>query len=208
LKRIDAADGRTADLARVNAPTSGGAIIIIVRPIPSVPKPPVLGRTNLGRDRGRLRRWWGRRRRLPRLKLSPGSPQGVRGFLFLHLSYSDQEPPYRRDVERLHGFRDGGLLVRRFKSAERLTKVGDAPPGHHPSPGIAGRPDQSSIVPGASFPFGLTSMRYAAMALKARRPTTPTAECGVRRNRRWLAITPARPPPHTQPENWRTRLDD
>ena len=91
--------------------------------------------------------------------LTQPRPPSVRGFLFFHLSYSDQEPPYRRDVEYLHGFRDGGLLVWRFNNTNVPAEVGDAPAGHHSPPGMASRPDQSSIVPGASFQFGRTSIR-------------------------------------------------
>ena len=79
----------------------------------------------------------------PRLETQPRSARG-RGFLFLHLSYSDQEPPCRRDVECLRGFRDGGLLVRRLNGAEKLAEVVDAPLGHHSTPGIASTFSESS----------------------------------------------------------------
>jgi hypothetical protein len=43
---------------------------------------------------------------------------------------------------------------------EHLAHKINAPSGHHSSPlSIAGRLDQSSIEPGASFQFGRTSMR-------------------------------------------------
>ena len=43
------------------------------------------------------------------------------------------------------------------KACDTIADEVDKPLGYHSPPGIAARPDQSSIVPDASFQFGLTS---------------------------------------------------
>ena len=94
----------------------------------------------------------------------------------VELRYPDPEPLGQRDVKLPRSLGNGAPLIRRVNCAQREERVKNeinAPAGHLCSPlGIAGRPDQSSIEPGASFQFAAARLPQDLLLspLPVRRP--------------------------------------